>query len=85
MLYKNRIDIVLFNDLVFQTMTNQLKLNFDKVKILLEANDMNTHLSIAFSKGTDPLLIERYKKAFQQLKYSGKLQRIKNKWGIKDD
>ena len=85
MLYKNRIDIVLFNDLVFKTMADQLGLDTDKVRVLTEAKEMKTQLCIAFSKNTEQDIIERYKQAFQQLKLSGKLENIQKKWGVTDD
>ncbi|MBD1581420.1 transporter substrate-binding domain-containing protein [Pseudoalteromonas sp. S16_S37] len=45
-----------------------------------ELTELNVSIGIAFNKKSNPLIIKRYKEAFQQLDNTGALRRIKSDW-----
>ncbi|MCF6434132.1 transporter substrate-binding domain-containing protein [Pseudoalteromonas sp. MMG022] len=47
---------------------------------VVELTELNVSIGIAFNKKSNPLLIQRYKEAFQQLDSTGALRRIKRDW-----
>jgi len=85
MLEKERIDIILSNELVLRSLSENINFDFTKLKRLEEAHGLQNHLSVAFSLSTPPLTVQRFKTAYTQLLTSGKLAEIKKKWMIIDD
>jgi len=85
MLEKQRVDIVLSNELVLKSLCESIGYDFSKLQRLQEAEGLQNNLSIAFSQNTSPELINRFKVAYGQLLTSGKLANIKRKWAIVDD
>ncbi len=85
MLEKERVDLILSNELVLKSLCKTLGFDFSKLQKLQEALGMQNDLSIAFSLNTDPDIIERYQAAYTQLLLSGKLGEIKRKWLISDE
>jgi len=85
MLEKQRVDILLSNELVLKSLSETIGFDFSKLIKLQEAKDLQNNLSIAFSLSTSPELIKRFQAAYNQLLTSGKLAKIKKKWLIVDD
>jgi hypothetical protein len=52
---------------------------------LIEVKELNTNLSIAFSKNSNEKLVNRFKMAFKYLEETGELVNMKLKWGIIDE
>ncbi len=85
MLEKERVDIILSNELVLKSLCKTLGFDFSKLQKLQEAIGLQNDLSIAFSLNTDPDIIKRYQAAYTQLLLSGRLDEIKREWLINDD
>lgn len=85
MLDRNRVDILISNELVLKSLSESIAYDFSKLKRLEEAKDLQNNLSIAFSLSTSPKVVQRFQTAYTQLLTSGKLAEIKNKWSIVDD
>jgi polar amino acid transport system substrate-binding protein len=85
MLFKERADLVVGNDLIFQYQAQILGLDFSQMIKLYEAKSLNSSLSIAFSLTSDVAVVNRFKQAFALLEVSGKLTLIKRKWHVQDD
>jgi polar amino acid transport system substrate-binding protein len=85
MLDRNRMDIILSNELVLKSLCKSMNFEFSKLKKLSEAIELKNDLSIAFGLNTSPKLVYRFKKAYLTLKVSGKLAEIKKKWSIIDE
>jgi len=85
MLLKGRVDIILSSASVLSQIVQKESYSPSKFKKLLEVKELNSNLSIAFSKNSDKKLVNRFKMAFKYLKDTGELQKIKQKWGIFDE
>ncbi|PKG84210.1 hypothetical protein CXF85_08890 [Colwellia sp. 75C3] len=85
MLEKQRIDIILSNELILKSLSHSIDYDFSKLKKLQEAKGLQSNLSIAFGFNTEPKLIERFQAAYAELVTSGKLREIKHKWSIVDE
>jgi polar amino acid transport system substrate-binding protein len=82
MLFIDRVDLILATKITIETRAKSLGYNFDELQQLNEVAALNNKLSIAFSMGTSPLLIQKYQTAFQQLVTNGELAKIKAKWKL---
>lgn len=85
MLFKKRVDLILSTELVIQKNAERLNLDLSKIEKILEVTELNNELSIAFSLGTEPNTLIRFRSAYAQLVNSGELGRIRKKWAIEDD
>ncbi len=85
MLEKQRIDIILSNEVTLKLLSQSINYDFSKLKRLKEAKSLQNNISIAFGFNTDPKLIERFQVAYAKLVTSGKLLEIKDKWSITDE
>ena len=85
MLDSERVDIILSNELTLKSLCKSINYDFSKLKKLLEAEDLQNNLSIAFGINTDPKLVQRFQAAYAELAISGKLKEIQQKWSIKDE
>lgn len=85
MLEKQRIDIILSNELTLALQSQNIDYDFSTLTKLQEAKGLQNNLSIAFGFNTDPKVIERFQTAYTELVTSGKLVEIKHKWSIKDE
>jgi len=85
MLDNERVDIILSNELTLKSLCKSINYDFSKLKKLLEAEDLQNNLSIAFGINTDPKLVQRFQAAYAELTISGKLKEIQQKWSIKDE
>jgi polar amino acid transport system substrate-binding protein len=82
MLFIDRVDLILATKITIETRAKSLGYNFDELQQLNEVAALNNKLSIAFSMGTSPLLIQKYQAAFQQLVTNGQLAKLKEKWKL---
>jgi len=85
MLIKERVDIILSSSSVLSQIINKQSYSPSNFKKLLEVKELNSHLSVAFSRNSDKKLVNRFKVAFKYLTETGELQKIKQKWGIIDE
>jgi len=82
MLYKERIELIIETEVTLKSNTRKLNLDFNELQKLHSIDNLNATLSIAFNINSDPKLIKKYKEAFSQLKESGQLTKLQNKWGL---
>jgi polar amino acid transport system substrate-binding protein len=82
MLFIDRVDLILATQITIETRAKNLGFDFNELQRLNEVAALNNTLSIAFSMGTSPLLIQKYQAAFQQLVANGELAKIKEKWKL---
>ena len=82
MLYIDRTDLIIETELTLKENTKKLKLDFTKLAKLNFVDDLETTLSIAFNLNSDKTLVARYQQAFKQLKQSGQLLQLQQKWQI---
>lgn len=73
-----RIALLVANDLALAQMLAQQGLQ--QADVELQFTFMDNHSYIAFSKQTDPAVVERWQWALEQLKQDGSLQRIHQRW-----
>ena len=85
MLEKQRIDIILSNELTLELLSKSINYDFSKLKKLQEAKSLQNNISIAFGFNTEPSLIKRFQSAYAELVTSGRLLEIKQKWSITDE
>ncbi len=84
MLYRGRIDLILGDPVTLIPRINALKYDSSKLIKLAEVKEISADLNFAFSLKTEPNIVLRYQKAYQQLVKSGKVAAIKRKWGLND-
>ncbi len=84
MLFKGRSEILLTSELVLASLVDKLQLDGDRLIKLFEVPELHHDLEIAFSLGSDPVLVASFQAAFRQLETSGELARLKKLWSIYD-
>jgi len=82
MLFIDRVDLILATQITIETRAKNLGYDFKDLQKLNEVAALNNKLSIAFSLGTSPALVKKYKTAFQQLVDNGQLAKLKEKWKL---
>jgi len=82
MLFIDRVDLILATQITIETRAKNLGYDFIDLQRLNEVAALNNKLSIAFSLGTSPALIKKYKAAFKQLVANGQLAKLKEKWKL---
>jgi polar amino acid transport system substrate-binding protein len=85
MLFRHRVDLIVETELNAKHRAKKLGLDFDEMIKIKEIEALNNDLSLAFSFHSDPLLVLAFQNAFKNLKISGTLNKLKNKWGIVDE
>jgi len=84
MLYKKRVDLIVATEMTLQTRSKKLGLNFEKMRIIKEVNELNNDLSLAFNLNSDAKLVHQFQQAFQTIKEQGILEKLRQKWQIED-
>ncbi|WP_284243854.1 substrate-binding periplasmic protein [Thalassotalea insulae] len=82
MLYRNRIDLMIDTELNMQSRAKRLSLDTSKIRKITEVLELNNNLSIAFSKKSDPAMVQHFQQAYQAIEQQGIIKRLKIKWGI---
>ena len=82
LLFKQRVDLIVGSALPVRTLVKQQGFDFAQIRPLFEIDDLNTDLSLAFSRDTDAKLVTRYQQAFAKMKQTGKLAAIRQKWRL---
>jgi polar amino acid transport system substrate-binding protein len=82
MLFIDRVDLILATQITIETRAKNLGFDFNELQRLNEVAALNNTLSIAFSMGTSPTLVQKYQAAFQQLEINGELAKLKEKWKL---
>jgi len=82
MVYRKRIDLLMSSTPTLLSLTKKLSINFDNLVPIHKTAGRNTKLSIAFNLSSDSSLVSRYLHAFEQLKSSGELAKLREKWGV---
>lgn len=83
MLIKGRADIIIAAETAMLPALKKLNLPENFVQQVHRAKDLDSELSIAFQKDSQPELVSRFKTALDKLNASGKLKKLKAKWGLK--
>ncbi|MCC2607538.1 substrate-binding periplasmic protein [Planctobacterium marinum] len=82
MLIKNRADIIIAAETAMLPALKQLRLPATYLVRVHRARELDSELSLAFSKDSNPVLVGRYREALLQLRESGQMQQIQARWGI---
>jgi len=85
MLFKGRVDITLSSELVMKELALSNGYDFSALIKLADVPELNNDLSIAFSQGSDPKLVKRFRLAYDYLAKSGEIQQLRDKWHVFDD
>lgn len=84
LLYKKRVDFIISGELSIKHRVEDLNLDGSMLIKVPSQMNMSQKLYFAFSLGTEPSIIEKYKNAYESLVSSNKFVQIKNKWNIPD-
>lgn len=82
LLYKNRIDLVLSNQVTGRYEISAIGLDPNKLSEVYEIADLNLELQIATGNKTSPALAKRLSDGLIALKQNGEYQRIMERWGL---
>lgn len=82
MVYKGRVDFLMSSAPTLTSLSKKLSLDINELTPVHKVEGRNTNLSIAFNLASDTDLVAKYQNAFEQLKSSGKLAQLREKWGI---
>jgi len=85
MLFKGRVDILVSSELVLQKLAEKYGHDFSQLIKLANVVELNNELSIAFSHGSDPALVNRFRQAYLYLQNSGELDELRQSWRVYDD
>jgi polar amino acid transport system substrate-binding protein len=84
MLFKKRADFMVSSEFPLRDRMIQMGLDFGQLTRVYEVTQLNSDLSIAFNKETDPEMIRRYRLAFAELENEGVLTKLKEEWQMLD-
>ncbi len=82
MLLNGRAEIVIANQRSIDSALKSLNYPPNLLTKVFRASPLDSQLYLAFSKGSEPEMVNDYKQAFKTLQDSGKLATIKAKWQI---
>jgi len=80
MVLRNRIDYFVESEQTLKETCIRFAIDCNKFEKITEVQQLNTPLSIAINKNSDPALIKQYQEAFSTLKSSGVLSKLINEW-----
>jgi polar amino acid transport system substrate-binding protein len=78
-----RMELLVASNLALDEMLAEQGMNRDEVELLFTF--MSNQSYIAFSKNTDPQLVQRWQQALDELTRDGSLQRIQQRWFVGPD
>ena len=84
LLYSKRVDFIISGERSIEYRAKKLNLDSSKLIRLSSELKMQQKLYFAFSLGTDPNIIEKYKKAYKTLVHTKKLSKIRKKWDVEN-
>ena len=76
MLFAKRVDLIIGDALTLAPRVKKYHLDFDQMKPLVEIKPLSVDLYLAFNHNSEQALVNRYKKAFAQLKHVGRIAQI---------
>lgn len=82
MVINGRADIVIADQRSIGTALAALKYPKSALTKVFRASDLDSNLYMAFSAGSDPDTVAKYKTAFQKLESSGALGELATKWDV---
>ncbi|MCC2616359.1 transporter substrate-binding domain-containing protein [Aestuariibacter halophilus] len=82
MLIKGRADLMISGERAMESALKALSLPPDRLHKVYRAHVLDSELYLAFVQGSDIKLVERYQRAFMQLKQSGTLAQLQAAWAI---
>lgn len=82
MLFRNRTQLVIGAEVPFRYIATINGYDFSQVVKLYKVDELSTDLKLAFGPKTDEAIVKQYQQAFEQLKLSGKLDKIRHSWGM---
>lgn len=80
MLFEERTDLIYANPFVIKHLSQKMGYQFEKLKPVFELPDQGSDLYIAMSMDTDPFVLAKLKKVFQDLESDRTLNKIKNSY-----
>ncbi|MDP2751050.1 MAG: transporter substrate-binding domain-containing protein [Rhodocyclaceae bacterium] len=81
MLNSGRLDLVVAEELNFQHWVETLGLNLSNFEKVYFLNEVPGNLNLAFSLNTHDVVVEKYKKALNEIKEEGTFEKVLRKWG----
>lgn len=82
MLFRNRTQLAIGTEIPFRYMAKRNGFDFADARKMFKVDDISVDLKLAFGPNTDKRLIEKYRKAFDELEASGTLVRLRQQWGF---
>lgn len=82
MVLRNRIDYFIENEQTLLETCIRFTIDCNKFEKITEVKPLNTPLSIAINKDSDPALIKQYQEAFSVLRASGQLSNLITQWKL---
>lgn len=80
MLFDGKIDLVFGSKITLLGLIKYVKRDTAAIRLAYQINESPGNISIAFSKQTDDVVVEKYQKAFNEIKANGELDKIIKKW-----
>ncbi|MDO9010932.1 MAG: transporter substrate-binding domain-containing protein [Gallionella sp.] len=82
MLNSGRLDLVVAEELNFQHWAAELGLNASDFEKAYFIEGVQANLNLAFSQRTNDAIVEKYKKALNEIKKDGTFEKVLLKWGM---
>ncbi|MDX1738538.1 MAG: transporter substrate-binding domain-containing protein, partial [Alphaproteobacteria bacterium] len=79
-LLSGRIDLIAMDDAAFSFQMQREDVQIDAFDRMLSIEEMSGSLYMAFSKGSDPALISKFKRALEEIKAEGLYYQIQRKY-----
>ena len=80
MLARNRVDFIGGSFHSMKRRIDKSDMTMAQIERLIEVENINMKLSMAFNLDSDKAIVERFSKAFTTLEQSGQLKQIRDKW-----
>lgn len=80
MLLLKRVDLIVGNEKSMAMRLQRNRSSIDDLARVLEIDELNTYLSVAFNTSSDIGIVNRFKAAYSKLNASGELAEIRKKW-----
>lgn len=84
MLFQGRADLMVGTKLGVRTRAKNLQQTYEKLMMVYPLNELDSVLSIAFNRDSDPELVQRFQSALRQMHDDGTVARTKSRWHIEE-
>lgn len=82
LVHKERADVLMMSEYTLKSLAKDLGINLEDFIPVHKRAKTTSNLYIAFSYNSEPQIVKAYQNAYQELKETGKLRKIRRKWGL---